>query len=190
MKLRFEVLIWILKNEAIFVSFFLFFYKKWSKVVGDLFFVFYNNVTRSAEAMFLGTYRHQIDQKNRMRVPAKFKNELAGGFVVTKGTNSCLFVLPKENNELFEKLAALPVFDVEAQKSVRAILSSAFEAEEDAQGRVLLPKELVAHAKIKKNIVFVGVGARVEIWAEEEWDAYNSGESFDKSIETLSKHGV
>lgn len=140
--------------------------------------------------MFLGTYRHQIDQKNRMRVPAKFKNELGADFVVTKGTSGCLFLLPKSDNEMFKKLAALPVFDEAAQRSARAILSSAFIAEEDGQGRVLLPKELIAHASIVKNIVFVGVGQRVEVWAEEIWDKYNAEVNFDKSVETLSKFGV
>lgn len=140
--------------------------------------------------MFLGTFRHQIDQKNRMRVPAKFKTELGGDFVVCKGTNGCLFLVPQQGSDLFQKISALPVFDSEVQKSVRMILGSAFVAEEDGQGRVLLPKELVAHAGITKNIVFVGVGARVEVWAQEAWDAYQNGQDFDKAVESLKNHGV
>ena len=139
--------------------------------------------------MFLGTYNHQIDQKNRMRVPAKFKAELGSGFVVTKGTNGCLFVLPGTENKLFQKLAELPVFDSAAQKSARLLLSSAYVAEEDAQGRVLLPKELLTHAKIVKDIVFVGVGARVEIWAKEVWEAYQN-EDFDSAAQILGQFGV
>ena len=84
---------------------------------------------------------------------------------------------------------AAPLFDEEAQKPVRKFLSSAFEAEEDGQGRVLLSKELIAHAKITKNVVFVGVGNRVEIWAEEVWDKENSDdEGTDFSV--LAKFGV
>ena len=140
--------------------------------------------------MFLGSFRHQIDQKNRMRVPAKFKQELGSNFVVTKGTSSCLFLLPEQNNSLLQKISEVPVFNTEAQKSVRAILSSAFVAEEDGQGRVLLPKELVNHAGIVKNIVFVGVGSRVEVWAEEKWNAYNESTDFDAATKVLKDFGV
>ena len=72
---------------------------------------------------------------------------------------------------------------------MRKFLSSAFEAEEDAQGRILLPKELALHAEITKNIVFIGSGSRVEIWAEEEWNAYNSGD-FTSSSKALAGFGV
>ena len=140
--------------------------------------------------MFFGSFRHQIDQKNRMRVPAKFKAEIGSNFVITKGTSSCLFLLPEQNNGLLTKIAQVPVFDLEAQKSVRAILSSAFVAEEDGQGRVLVPKELLAHANITKNIVFVGVGERVEIWAEEKWDKYNNDIDFDSATQALKQFGV
>lgn len=140
--------------------------------------------------MFLGSFRHQIDQKNRMRVPAKFKQELGSSFVITKGTSSCLFLLPEQNNSLLQKIAEVPVFNTEAQKSVRAILASAFVAEEDGQGRVLLPKELLVHANITKNIVFVGVGQRVEIWSEEAWEKYNSETDFDAATQALKDFGV
>lgn len=140
--------------------------------------------------MFFGSFRHQIDQKNRMRVPAKFKAELGSSFVITKGTSSCLFLLSEQNNSLLNKIAQVPVFDLEAQKSVRTILSSAFVAEEDGQGRVLVPKELLAHANITKNIVFVGVGERVEIWAEEKWDKYNNDIDFDSATQALKQFGV
>ena len=83
----------------------------------------------------------------------------------------------------------LPLFDEEAQKPIRKFLSSAFETEEDAQGRILLPKELVNFAQITKNIVFVGVGNRVEIWAEEVWDKESeNAEAADFSV--LAKFGV
>lgn len=159
-------------------------------MVGIFFFVVYNECTKGEAKMFLGSFRHQIDQKNRMRIPTKFKQGLGSNFVITKGTNKCLFLLPENDSGLLSKIAELPVFDLEAQKSVRAVLSSAFEAVEDGQGRVLLPKELVAHAGIVKNIVFVGVGERVEIWAEENWDNYNKDVDFDAAAESLKKFGV
>lgn len=138
--------------------------------------------------MLIGTYRHSVDAKKRMRMPFKFKSDLGEGYIITKGTTDNLFVFSAaEFKQLYDKLMALPLFDAEAQKPIRKFLASAFEAEEDAQGRVLLPKELVSHAKITKNLVFVGVGNRVEIWAEEVWDKADS-ENADFSV--LSKFGV
>lgn len=140
--------------------------------------------------MLIGTYRHQIDEKFRMRMPAKFKEELGEGFVITKGTNNCLYAFTKSKfAELYEKLTNLPIFDAEVQKPVRMLLSSAFESEEDKQGRILLAKELREYAKINKNIVLIGSGSRVEIWAEEEWDAYSSGD-FTSSSKSLAGFGV
>ena len=140
--------------------------------------------------MLIGTYRHAIDAKKRMRMPSKFKNELGNDFIITKGTNKNLFVFSKEQFDgLYEKMMNLPLFDEEAQKPVRKFLSSAFEPEEDAQGRVLLSKELIAFAGITKNIVFVGVGNRVEIWAEEEWNKFDEDDK-DADFSVLAKFGV
>ena len=140
--------------------------------------------------MLIGTYRHSIDNKNRMRMPSKFKCELGANFVITKGTGNNLFVFSAEEfKTLYEKMTAIPLFDVEAQKPVRKFLSSAFDTEEDAQGRVLLPKELIAHAEITKNLVFVGVGNRVEIWAEEVWDKLEEDDE-ENDFSVLAKFGV
>ncbi len=140
--------------------------------------------------MLIGSYKHSIDAKNRMRIPSKFKNELGSDCIITKGVKNNLFVFSKEQfNSLYEKMVNLPLFDEEAQKPVRKFLSSAFETEEDGQGRVLLSKELANFAGITKNIVFVGVGNRVEIWSEENWEKENSDDdSSDFSI--LAKFGV
>lgn len=138
--------------------------------------------------MLIGTYRHSVDAKNRMRMPVKFKSELGSGFIITKGTANNLFVFSAEEFKvIYDKLTNLPTFDEEAQKVVRKFLSSAFEAEEDSQGRVLLPKELVKFAGITKELVFVGAGNRVEIWAEEAWDKFDD-ESTDFNV--LGKLGV
>ena len=140
--------------------------------------------------MLIGSYRHAVDAKKRMRIPSKFKNELGTDCIITKGNNNNLFIFSQEQfSSLYEKMVNLPLFDEEAQKPVRKFLSSAFEAEEDAQGRVLLSKELMAHAGITKNIVFVGVGNRVEIWAEEVWDKEN-GDDDNTDFSVLAKFGV
>ena len=141
--------------------------------------------------MLIGTYRHSVDAKKRMRVPSKFKGELGSNFIITKGTCGNLFAFSSDKfSALYDKLTNLPLFDEEAQKPVRKFLASAFEAEEDGQGRVLLPKELVKFANIDKNIVFIGVGNRVEIWAEEAWDKREQEEDEGENFSVLSKFGV
>ena len=140
--------------------------------------------------MLIGTYRHSVDAKKRMRMPSKFKSELGANFVITKGNSGNLFVFSNEQfSALYEKMVSLPLFDEEVQKPIRKFLSSAFEAEEDNQGRVLLPKELVKHAGIEKNMVFVGVGNRVEIWAEEAWDKLDADDE-ESDFSVLAKFGV
>lgn len=170
--------------------------KKWSKVVKIvdlLFFYIYNLITLKKEEreMLIGTYRHQLDEKSRFRMPSKFKDSLKEGFIVSKGTNGCLFAFSKEQFEkLYEKLENVSMFDLEAQKPIRQIMSSAFETEEDKQGRILLSPELRNYAKFNKNIVTIGVGNRVEIWAEEVFEAYNSNLNLDEAASSLTKYGV
>ena len=139
--------------------------------------------------MLIGTYRHSIDAKKRMRLPTKFKNELGSTIIVAKGTSKNLLIFSKESfDELYKKLTSIALFDEEAQKPIRKFLSSAFEIEEDTQGRHLLSKELCNFGGFQKDIVFVGVGNRVEIWAEEEWNAVDEDEKIDFGI--LGKLGV
>lgn len=139
--------------------------------------------------MLIGTYRHSVDGKKRMRVPSKLKSEIGSNFIITKGTGKNLFVFSKaEFDKLYEKLTNLPIFNVELQKPVKKFLASAFEAEEDGQGRVLLPKELCDYAEITKNIVSIGVGNRVEIWSEELWDKEDS--DIETEFSALGNLGV
>lgn len=141
--------------------------------------------------MLIGTYKHSIDEKKRMRVPAKLKTELGSGFIITKGSDNCLFAFTKEDFEesVVSKIKNVAMFDSANQKSLRLLLASAFEAEEDNQGRILVPQELRDYAKIKKQIVFIGAGNRVEIWAEEVWQDYATGD-FDSLSSDLANLGV
>lgn len=142
--------------------------------------------------MFFGTYRHLIDEKNRFRVPAKLKDSLGENWVITKGANGCLFGFSKQTMEqdIYPKLNGISMFDAKAQKPLRILFSSAFETEEDKQGRVLLPQELKTYAGITKNIVTIGVGSRIEIWAEEAFDAYTQGSDFSTESKKLSDYGI
>jgi len=123
--------------------------------------------------MLLGEFNHQLDDKSRIRLPAKLRREFIDGYVLTRGTNGCLFVFSlAEISKLIEKVNTLPLSDVEAWKPIRYILASATEIEEDEQGRFVLPSNLRNYAKIVKNTTIIGVGNRVEIWSEENWNFY------------------
>ncbi|MEG1582170.1 MAG: division/cell wall cluster transcriptional repressor MraZ [Clostridia bacterium] len=142
--------------------------------------------------MFLGTYRHQIDEKNRFRTPKSFKTELGESFALTKGSNGCIYAFSKDmlENTIAPKINQISLFDEKAQKPLRMLLASAFFTEEDKQGRILLPQELKSFASIVKNIVTIGVGNRVEIWAEEKWNEYNKDMNFDDAVNGLTSYGI
>ena len=142
--------------------------------------------------MLFGEYHHQIDEKGRVRIPPRLKKGLGDDFLVTKGTHGCLFLFSKKHLEekLFEKLEAVPTFDDDAAKPLRMLFSSAAELEEDNQGRCLLPRNLREFAKVKKDVVFIGVGTRAEVWAREEYDKYIGATDFDKAVFDLKRYGV
>lgn len=143
--------------------------------------------------MFFGEFNHSMDEKGRVRVPSKIKNVLGNQYVITKGTSSCLFVFTKNyfEQEFLSKLNNVPTFNAASQKPIRLLLSSTYEVEEDTQGRFILPASLKEFAQISKNLVFIGVGNRIEIWSEENWKNYKGDEhDFDSIIESLSSYNV
>ena len=131
--------------------------------------------------MYFGEYRHQIDEKGRIRIPPKLKAQLGDHPFITRSSarneHKCLIVLPSaEATGIFDaEFGALSALSDDS-KSVRVMASSGFVAEEDKAGRILLPSRLIAHAGLKKNIVTIGAYNRVEIWDEESWEAYVSGD--------------
>lgn len=143
--------------------------------------------------MLLGTYFYSVDEKGRIRMPQKLKAQLGENFVVTKGSNGCLFVFSQDElrSSIYDKLKELPLTATEAQKPLRMILSSAFEVQEDSVGRFMLPALLREFARIEKNIVIIGVGSRCEIWSEEQWNSYNETTlTFDENFEKLSEFNI
>lgn len=143
--------------------------------------------------MYFGEYRHTLDVKDRLRVPSKLKIGLSKQFIATKGTNNCLFIFDKSyfENEFLSKLNNIPTFNLQGQKPVRALLGSSFDIEEDNQGRFLLPSKLKEFANISKNVVFIGVGNRIEIWSEENYDKYFSDNlSFDEMVQGLDSFNI
>ena len=133
-----------------------------------------------------GEYAHQMDTKNRIRIPNKLKGE-EKGLYFSKGTNNCLFVYYEEGfKQLIEKLEqSVKISDADKQNSARVFAKSFSYVEGDAQGRMILPQKLKEFAKIDKDIVICGAGERIEIWAKEVYDVYFSDE--DENFDELFK---
>lgn len=128
--------------------------------------------------MFFGEFSYMLDAKNRFRIPPKLKEVLENGGFLTKGTNGCLFVLDKQKFEkLAEKFSEVSLFDESSLLNSRMFFSSAFEVSIDGQGRVLLPRNLMEFADIKKDIIFLGVNDHVEIWSKERYEQYSKNYS-------------
>jgi len=156
---------------------------------------FASQIKGGKNIVLFGEYHHQIDEKGRIRIPARLKAALGEDFKVTKGTSGCIFLF----KELPAKFGEVPLSDLDAQRSLRLFYSSVNELEQDNQGRYLMPRNLREFANIKKDIVFIGVGNRAEVWAREEYEKYLNGihdvnsvklPDFDKAIAGLQKYGV
>lgn len=118
-----------------------------------------------------------MDQKNRIIIPSKLREGLGESFIMTKGLDSCLYIYPKAEWEVFEKkLKALPMTDKNVRAFVRFFFSGANEMEPDKMGRVLIPQSLLAYAGIEGEVVSVGMMDRVEVWSKEKWIAYNESD--------------
>ncbi len=124
--------------------------------------------------MFLGEFEHTLDDKNRLTLPAKFRDAFGGGAVVTRGMDGCLNVYAKNDWERFvsDRLGELDPFSGEARQIERFLFSGAAEAEPDRQGRVMIPPALVQHARLSREVVVAGVRDHVEIWDRAQWRGY------------------
>ena len=139
--------------------------------------------------MFIGTYQHNIDNKGRVIMPAKFREELGESFYITMGINKCLFVLSKESWDGFlEKLSGQPIS--KATDISRFFCAGAVEAVPNAQGRVLIPENLRKYANIGKDVTVVGVGSRVEICNTDRWNDYLEKQSQDSIMSAMELLGI
>ena len=130
---------------------------------------------KNVDNLFIGEYRPQLDEKGRLAVPAKFRNALKKGAIVTKGLDGCLFVYTMaEWSKLVEKLSQMPVSSTAARAFSRLMLAGAFEVDIDAQGRINVPNYLIefAHLQTKNPTVVAGLMSRLEIWEEKAWNDY------------------
>ena len=125
--------------------------------------------------MFIGEYHHTIDEKKRLIIPTKFRNDLGKEFIITRGIEKCLYVYSKSSwDEITDKLKTLPFTKKNAREFNRFFLSGATLAELDKSGRVLLTSPQISYANITKECVIVGVGERIEIWPLDSWNEFYS----------------
>lgn len=143
--------------------------------------------------MFIGEYNHSLDPKNRLIIPAKFREQLGESFVMTKGLDNCLFVYSTEEWRIVEeKLKTLPMTNKDARAFVRFFFAGASECEIDKQGRTLIPANLKEYADIDKDVVIIGVSTRIEIWSLEQWNKFNNDAdiSYEDVAEKMSQLGI
>lgn len=139
--------------------------------------------------MFMGEYRHNLDAKNRLIIPAKFRDQLSETIYVTEWLDGCLAAYSDpEWNEMIEKLNKLPKTNRAARIYVRHITGKADTCTLDSQGRILLPQFLLKDTGIEKSCVIVGVSDHFEIWPEDKYDAYEEElvEDFESLAESLT----
>lgn len=137
--------------------------------------------------MFMGEYGHTIDAKGRIIVPVKFRESLGDNFIITKGLDNCLFVYTNEEWQRFEeKLKTLPLTNKNARTFTRFFLAGAADVELDKQGRILIPSVLREFASLQKDVVFVGVGSRIEIWSKESWN--DSISNYDDNMDEVAEN--
>ena len=128
-------------------------------------------------ALFIGTFHHNLDAKNRVTVPRKIlekavSNSRPARFYISMGMEDCLFLFTEERwQELTQSLDSVPLGKLEARDFQRLFFSDTYEVDVDGSGRILIPDVLKTNAGLTREVVFLGAGSRVEIWDAERWKA-------------------
>ncbi|ORC18920.1 MULTISPECIES: division/cell wall cluster transcriptional repressor MraZ [Rothia] len=123
--------------------------------------------------MFLGTHTPRLDVKGRLILPAKFREQLEEGLVLTRGQERCLYVFTQaEFERIHEQLRSAPLSSKQARDYIRVFLSGASDEVPDKQGRITIPPALRTYAGLEKELTVIGAGSRAEIWSSEAWEAY------------------
>lgn len=136
--------------------------------------------------MLIGEYQHNIDAKGRVIVPSRFREDLGERFYIAKGLDHCLFVFsPEEWDRLQEKVSAMPIS--KARGLQRFFFSGAAEVVPDKQGRILIPQVLRDHAKLEKDVTFIGASSRAEIWNTDAWNAFNENLTEESIAEAMDE---
>ena len=147
---------------------------KWGKVVN---------------IMFMGEYNHAIDDKGRIIIPSKLRNDLGNNFIITRGLDGCLFIYSSnEWTNIINKYKSLP--DTKDKRSfMRVFLSGATVCDYDKQGRINIPSSLINYAKLNRECIIVGVFDRLELWSKESWDDFilNNSDNLSDIADSLFK---
>jgi MraZ protein len=123
--------------------------------------------------VFLGTHTPRLDEKGRLILPAKYRDELAPGLVLTKGQERCLYVFPlPEFERITEALRTAPVTAKAVRDYSRVFFASASDELPDKQGRITLPPGLREYAGLQRDVVVIGANTRLEIWDAQAWATY------------------
>ncbi len=123
--------------------------------------------------MFLGTHTPRLDDKGRLILPAKYREQLEEGVIVTRGQERCLYVFPVEEfSRISEQLRQAPVTSKQARDYLRVFLSGASDEAVDKQGRVTIPAMLRGYAGLDRDCAVIGAGQRIEIWDLAAWESY------------------
>jgi len=147
---------------------------------------------KGGKIMFLGTYNYKLDDKNRIRVPARFRTELGSNFYILVGANNSLYIMGEESiSKMLEKLDSMPLSDIEGQKAKSDFLASIHSPEMDNQCRFILPQGLRKYAGIEKGIVFVGAVSKIEVWSQDVYENKNifGKTSFEDNMDKLKDYG-
>lgn len=142
--------------------------------------------------MFMGEYHQKIDEKGRLIIPAKIRNELGDNFIVTRGLDGCLFIYKKETWEsIIKHYQELPNVK-EARNFMRFFLSGATNLEFDKQGRINISTPLIKYANLSKEVIVIGVGDRLEIWDKDNWDKFilENEDSFSEMADNLFSQNI
>ncbi|QTE30651.1 division/cell wall cluster transcriptional repressor MraZ [Pengzhenrongella sicca] len=143
-------------------------------------------------AVFLGTYTPRLDDKGRLILPAKFRGQLAGGLVMTRGQEHCLFLLPiEEFRRMHDEIRQAPVTSKQARDYLRVFLSGASDEVPDKQGRISIPPILRTYAGLDREVAVIGAGSRVEIWDLAAWETYlaDQEEGYADTAQEVLPHG-
>lgn len=123
--------------------------------------------------MFLGTFTPKLDDKGRLILPAKFREELAAGVVITRGQERCLYVFSEQEfAQMHERIRGAPITSKQGRDYLRVFLSGAHAETPDKQGRVTVPATLRSYAGLDRDLAVIGAGSRAEIWDAAAWQQY------------------
>ena len=125
--------------------------------------------------MFLGTYEPKLDDKGRVILPARFREDMEGGIVLTRGQEHCIYAFPaQEFEQMTVELRRAPLSSKQARDYIRVLLSGAYKEVPDKQGRITRPPDLRKYAGLDRELTVIGAGSRAEIWNSQAWNDYLS----------------